>query len=76
MAKKKKQKKKPQKTKNIDHANKDFMNIQNSDGYQCFKWCLFKYLNSADHYPARITKVDRQFEWKLDLKDIKNFHQN
>ena len=46
-------------------------NIQNNDGNQCFKWCLVRYLNHADHHPARITKADKNFAKKLDFKDIK-----
>ena len=48
------------------------INIQNSDDNQCFKWRLIRYLNSVDHHPARIKKVDRMFESKLDDKDIKS----
>ena len=37
----------------------------------CIKWCLIRYLNPAEHHPARIRKVDRMFESKLNFKDIK-----
>ena len=37
----------------------------------CVKWCLIRYLNPAEHHPARIRKVDRMFESKLNFKDIK-----
>ena len=46
-------------------------NIQNTDDYDCFKWCLVRYLNPANHDPARITKVDKDFTQKPDFKDIK-----
>ena len=47
------------------------INIQNSDDTECFKWCLVKYLHSADFHPAKIRKVDKDFARKLDFKDIK-----
>ena len=34
-----------------------------------FKWCLVRYLNPADHSPARIIKADKDFPKKLDFKD-------
>ena len=46
------------------------INIQNIDDNKCFKWCLVRYLNSADHHPARITKADKDFTKTLDFKDI------
>ena len=45
--------------------------IQNIDDNECFKWCLVRHLNPADHYPARITKADKDFAKRLDYKDIK-----
>ena len=36
-----------------------------------YKWCLVRYLNPADHHPARITKADKDFAKKFDFKDIK-----
>ena len=47
------------------------INIQNTDDNECFKWCLVRYLNPADHNPRRITKVDKDFAKRLDFKDIK-----
>ena len=47
------------------------INIQNIDDNECFKWCLVRYLNPADHQPARITKADKDFAKKLDFKDEK-----
>ena len=46
------------------------INIQNVDDNKCFKWVLVRYLNSADRNPTRITKTDKDFAKKLDLKDI------
>ena len=57
--------------KELDHPRKSLINIQNTDDNECFKWCLVKYLNLADHHPARITKVDKNSEKRLDFKDIK-----
>ena len=47
--------------KKIDNSRKGLMNIQNMDNNKCFKWCLVKYLHPADHHPAGITKVDKNF---------------
>ena len=47
------------------------INIQDIDGSECFKWYLVRYLNPADHHPARITKADKDFAKKLDFKDLK-----
>ena len=47
------------------------INNQNTDYNECFKWCLIRYLNPADHHPARITKSDKNFTKTLDFKDIK-----
>ena len=45
-------------SKELDHQWKGLINIQNIDDNQCYKWCLFRYLNPADHDPAKITKAD------------------
>ena len=57
--------------KELDHPRKGLMNIKNIDDNECFKWCLVRYLNPADHHLARITKADKDFAKKLDFKDIK-----
>ena len=44
--------------------------MQNIDN-ECFKWCLVRYLNPADHHPARITKSDKYFTKRIDFNDIK-----
>ena len=46
------------------------INIQNIDDNECFKWCLARYLNPANHHPARIQKADKDFAKILDFKDI------
>ena len=46
------------------------ISIQIIDDVECFKWCLVRYLNPADHNPARITKADKDFAKKLFLKDM------
>ena len=56
--------------KELDHPRKEFFNIQNIDGNECFKWCLVRYLNPADHHPPRITKADKDFAKTLDFKNI------
>ena len=56
--------------KELNHPRKGLINIQNMDDSECFKWCLVRYLNLADHHPARITKADKDFAKTLDFKDI------
>ena len=34
--------------KELGHPRKGFINIQNIDNNDCFKWCLVRYLKSAD----------------------------
>ena len=57
--------------KELDHPRKGLVNIQDADDNEWFKWCLVKYLNPADCNPARITKAGKNFEKKLDFKEIK-----
>ena len=57
--------------KELNHPRKGLINIQNTDDNECFKWCLVRYLNPADHNPRRITKADNDFATRLDFKDIK-----
>ena len=53
--------------KELDHPKKELINIQNIDDNECFKWCLVRYLNPTDHYPARITKIVKDFAKKLNF---------
>ena len=46
------------------------INIQNFVNDECFKWCLVRYLNPEDNYPARIRKTDKLFGHELDFEDI------
>ena len=57
--------------KELDYSKKGLINIQNTDDNESFKWCLVRYLNPADHHPARITKSAKIFAKKLDFKDVK-----
>ena len=57
--------------KELDHPRKGFINIQNTDENECFKWCLVRYLNPADTNSRRITKVDKDFAKRFDFKDRK-----
>ena len=57
--------------KQLGHPKKVWITNQNINDNECFKWCLVRYLDPADHHPARITKVDEDFARKLDFKDIK-----
>ena len=47
------------------------INIENIDDNECFKWCLVRYLQPADHNTRRILKADNDFARQLDFKDIK-----
>ena len=58
-------------SKELDHPRKGLINIQNIGNNECFKWSIVRYLNLANHHPARITKADEDFSKKLDFKDIK-----
>ena len=57
--------------KELDHARKGLINIQNIYDNECFKWCLVRYLNPGDHNPRRIIKVHKDFAKRLDFKGIK-----
>ena len=46
------------------------IDIQNIDDNECFKWYLVRYLNPADHHPARIFKADKDFSKILYFKDM------
>ena len=54
-------------TKELNHPENDLINIQNTDDYKCFKLCLVRYLNLAEHKPRRIANVDKDAK-RLDLK--------
>ena len=56
--------------KDLHHSREGLISIQNTDDNECFKWCLFRYLNPADHNSGRITKVDKDFGKRVDFKDI------
>ena len=55
----------------LHHPREGLINIQNTDDNECFKWCLDRYVNPADHNARRITKADKDFPKELDFKDIK-----
>ena len=57
--------------KELDHPRTGLINIQNTDDNECFKRCLVRHLNPADHNPRRITKADKDFAKRLDFKDMK-----
>ena len=56
--------------KELENPIKGFISIQNIDDNECFKWCLVRYLNPADHQPRRIGKADKDFPKTIDFKDI------
>ena len=47
------------------------INIQNTDDNECLEWSLVRWLNPADHHPAKIIKDDTNFAKRLDFKGIK-----
>ena len=57
--------------KELHHLRKGLISIQNSDDNECFKWCLVRYLDPTNHYPAKITKTVKYFAKRLDFKNIK-----
>ena len=57
--------------KKLDYPRKGLINIQNTDDNECFKCCLVRCLNPADHNTRRIIKADKDFAKRLDFKDIK-----
>ena len=57
--------------KELNHLRKELINIQDIVNNECFKWNIVRYLNPANHHPARITKADEDFAKKIDFKDIK-----
>ena len=60
--------------KELDHPRKSLINIQSSDDNECFKWCLVRYLNPANHHPGRITKLTKILQRDLILKTL-NFQK-
>ena len=48
-------------SKQLYHSRKGFINIQNIDDNECFKWSIVRFLNPANHHPARIAKADKDF---------------
>ena len=57
--------------KELNHSKKRLIDVQNFDNNECFKWCLVRYLNPADHHPERIRKIDKLFGHELVFEDIK-----
>ena len=46
-------------SKELDHPRKRLIDIQSIDDNEYVKCCLVRYLNPADHHPARITKLTK-----------------
>ena len=53
--------------KRLDHPRKDLINTQNTDGNECFSWCLIRYFTPVDKNPLRIRKVNREFVKQLNF---------
>ena len=56
--------------KYLDHPRRGLINIPDIDDSECFRWCLVRYLNSANHHPEIMEKADKDFVKTLDFKDI------
>ena len=54
--------------KGLDHTRKGLINIQNTDGNECFKWCLDRYLYPADHCHQELQKLAKIWQRDLILK--------
>ena len=52
----------------LGHPRKWLINIQNIDDNECFNCCLVRYLNPANHQPARIQKAVKNLLRNLILK--------
>ena len=62
--------------KEFDDPRRGLINIHNIDCNEYFKWCLFRYLNYADHNPATILKADKDFAKKLNFKNkVRDTHK-
>ena len=55
----------------IGLSKKGLINIQNMNDNECSKWCIVKYLHSADSHPARIRNTDEELADELDFEEIK-----
>lgn len=53
--------------KELINPKKGFINAQNIDNSECFKWFLVRYLHPADRNPAIIRKVCKYFGRELDF---------
>ena len=53
-------------TKELDHARKGLINIQNIDDNKYFNWCIVRYLNLTNHHQALIKKADKDFAKELE----------
>ena len=62
--------------KKLNHPRKRLIIIHNIDDNNCFRMCLVRSLNPADHHWKRITKADRDFSNRLDFKGHKIFRKN
>ena len=58
--------------KESDHPRKGLINIQNTDDNKCFKWCFIRYLDPANHLPARLQKLTKNLQIGLILKNFQS----
>ena len=53
----------------LQRSSKGLINMKNNDN-ECFRWCHICHLNPQDKDPQRIKKVDKEYNEKLDYKNI------
>ena len=53
--------------KELDNPRNGLIDIYNTDDNECFKWCLVRYLNTADHNARIIKKANKNFAKRLDF---------
>ena len=56
--------------KELDHLEKVWL-LFKIWVYQCFKWCLIRYIYPADHHPSTIIKIQKDISKELSFKDMK-----
>ena len=56
--------------KELNHPRKGLISIQNIDDNECFKWCLIRYINPADHHPTKITIADKDIKFPIKVRHI------
>lgn len=56
--------------KELRHAMKGLINIQNKKDNESFRWCHIRLLNPQDEHPERVKECDRAMVGKLDYSGV------